>query len=436
MRLLRAALAWLPRGTTGAVASRAANAALAFLATVVLARALGPSPYGEYALAISVLGLAAIAAQAGLDGLTPRSLGVYVHQGDWPHAFAFLRWTTRAVVAASVLAFAAANAVLSWDPMGWTEGQRLAARFILLGLPFVALLRLERARLQALDRTAEGLFYELPAWNSLVVLSGVLALLLPELRTSAAMAALYAGAFLAAWLGAHWAVRRRLPPRPGRLEPVRPDWLRSGAFFTALAALGFLLSQSGVLLVGTVLTAEETGRFSVAARSAALALVVLQPLQQVVAPRIARAWSAGDAAEAVRLARRAGQLSLLAALGMVGFFWLFGGAFLGLFGEAYGDALWALRWLSLGQLLAVAFGPGAVVLQMVHRERASLAVQATALALGLPLMAWATARAGIEGAALAQMAMAVGASAGCYAALRRQGLDVLPFRPAVSPRGP
>lgn len=431
-RAVRAVQELLPRGATGAVASRAANAGLAFLATVVLARVLGVAPYGEYALAISVLGLVAIAAQVGLDALTPRNLGVYVHQGDWPHAFAFMRWTTRVVLGASVAAYGASALVLAWNPMGWTAGQVLACRVILLGLPFVAFLRLERARLQALDRTAEGLLYELPLWNALVVLSGLLAYAAPALRGSAPMAALYAGAFLSAWLGAHWAVRRHLPPRPGRLEPVKAVWLRSGAFFTALAVLGFLLSQAGVLMVGTALSPEATGRFSVAVRSAGLALIVLQPLQQVVAPRIAKAWSRGDRDEVVRLARRCGRLSLLAAAGMVAGFWALGGLFLGLFGEAYGDALWALRWLSLGHLLSVAFGPGALVLQMTHRERASLAVQGAALAVGLPLMAWATWRHGIEGAALAQMAMAACASAGCALALRRRGLDVLPF----SPRGP
>lgn len=428
--LLARLLGLLPRGALPAVISRGANAGLAFASTLVLARVLGPEPYGVYALAVSVLGLLALAAQLGLDSLTPRNLGIYVHDGDWPHAFAFMRWTSRVVVAASLLAYAGATAALVWNPMAWTADQVLASRLILLGLPFVALLRLARARLQAFDKTALGLFFELPLWNSLLLLSGLAAALVPEFRTSAGMAALHAATFVVAWLGAHWAVVRQLPAKPGRLEPTKTAWLRSGAFFTALAALGFLLSQGDVLLVGTILPATATGHFAVAVRSAGLTLIVLQPLQQVVAPRIAKAWSRGDRAEAVRLARRCAQLSLLAGVPMVVFFWGLGPFFLRLFGSGYGDALWALRWLSLAQVLFVAIGPGAMMLQMIHQERASLYVSLAVVLAGLPLSAWMTVRYGIEGAGLAKVAVLGAAALGPYLVLRRQGIDISPFRRA------
>lgn len=430
MAFLKRLVSILPQGSLPAVLSRGANAGLAFLSTLVLARVLGPEPYGVYALAVSVLGLLALAAQLGLEALTPRNLGIYVHDEDWPHAFSFLRWTTRVVLAASVVAYVGATAVLLWNPMHWTPDQVLASRLILLGLPFVALLRLARARLQAFDKTATGLFYELPFWNALLLLSGLLAALIPTFRSSAGMSALHAATFVVAWLGAHFAVHRELPEKPSRLEPTKGAWLRSGAFFTALAAFGFLLSQGDLLLVGTILTSEETGHFSVAVRSAGLTLIVLQPLQQVVAPRIAKAWSRGDKAETVRLARRCAQLSLLAGVPMVLFFWLLGPFFLRLFGAQYDDALWALRWLSLAQLLFVAVGPGAMVLQMIHEEHASLYVSLFVLVLGLPFSAWMTIQYGIAGAGLAKVFVLLAAALGAYVVLRRKGLDISPLRRA------
>lgn len=428
-RLLR----FLPKGAFLAVISRGSNAGLAFAFTLILARVLGPEPYGVYALAVSVLGLLALAAQLGLDALTPRNLGIYVHDKDWPHAFSFLRWTTRVVLVASALAYVSATAALLWNPLGWTADQVLASRLILLGLPFIALLRLSRARLQAFDKTATGLFYELPFWNTLLLASGLLAALVPSLRTSAAVSALHAATFVVAWLGAHLAVLRQLPPRPAHLEPIKTAWMRSGAFFTALAGLGFLLSQGDLLLVGTLLSAEETGHFSVAVRSAGLTLIVLQPLQQVVAPRIAKAWSRGDKQEAVRLARRCAQLSLIAGVAMVAFFWGLGPFFLRLFGPEYDDALWALRWLSLAQVLFVAFGPGAMMLQMIHEERASLHVSLVVVLLGLPFSAWMTIQYGIAGAGLAKVAILVAAALGAYIALRRRGIDIMPLRRSRAP---
>src|SRR5687768_17178041 len=82
--------ALLPRGSLPAVLARGSNALLAFLATLILARVLGAESYGVYALAVSVLLLLTLVVQFGLDDLTPRNLGIYVHDKDWPHAFSFL----------------------------------------------------------------------------------------------------------------------------------------------------------------------------------------------------------------------------------------------------------------------------------------------------------------------------------------------------------
>lgn len=438
MNALRSLWAFLPRGSLPAVLWRGSNAGLAFISTVVIARVLGPQDYGVYALAVSVLGLLALAAQLGLDSLTPRNLGIYVHDKDWPHAFSFLRWTSRVVVVASAIGYAGATLVLVWNPMGWTGEQVLASRLILLGLPFAALLRMARARLQAFDKTATGLFYEMPLWNLLLIGSGLLAAFVPSLRTSVAMAALHACTFVVAWLGAHFAVGRMLPPRPAHLEPTKAAWVRSGALFTFLAALMFLLMQGDLLLVGTLLSEEQTGHFSVALRSAGLTLIVLQPLQQVVAPRIAKAWSRGDAAETVRIARRCGQLSLLAGVPMVLFFWVGGQYYLRLFGSEYEDALWALRWLSLAQVLFLTAGPAGMVLQMIHDERASLYVLLLAVVAGLPLSAWMTLEYGIAGTGLARVLTMLMAGLGAYLTLRiRRGLDILPLRRAkASPGAP
>lgn len=431
-----AILRLLPPGSLPAVLSRGANAALAFLSTVVIARALGASSYGAYALAVSTLGLLTLAALLGFESLTPRALGVYVHDKKWSHAFSFIRWTTRLVLGASVLAYAVAVLVLAWNPMGWTSEETGATRVLLLALPFVAMLRIERSRLQAFDKTALGIFFELPFWNTLLLASGLAVLLVPQLAGSLWMAALHALSFAVAFLGAHVALRRQLPARPATLAPVERSWRRHGASFTALAALGFLVTQGDILLVGTLLAQDETGHFSVAVRSAGLTLIVLQPLQQVLAPRIAKAWSRGDRAETARLARRCGQLSLVAGVPMALFFWFAGEPFLRLFGAEFvaPEVLWALRWLAVAHLLSVVAGPSNLVLQMIHAEKASIWIMAVVAALGLPLTAWLALEHGIAGAAFAKvLTLGAVALAASWVLRRRQGLDILPWRSATPP---
>ena len=436
--LVTKARSMIPRGAVPAVLARISSPGLAFLSTLILARILGPEGYGAYALAVSLLGLLSLSAQLGLVGMTPRNLGVYLHEKDWPHAFAFIRWTTRVVLVMSTVGYGLAAIALAWNPMAWTQDQVAATRVILLAIPFAALLRLSRARLQAMDKTAVGLFFETPFWNTLLVVSGLAAALVPALQTSVAVSALHVACFAVAWLGAHIAVQRNLPPKPARLEAVKVGWLHSGAFFTLLGAVGYVLRQGDLLLVGTFLADETTGHYSVALRSAGLTLLILQPLQQVAAPRIAKAWSRGDRAEVVHLARRNGQLSLVTGIPTVVFFWVFGDFFLSLFGPSYQDALWALRWLSLAQVMYIAIGPGSMVLQMIHDERSSLYVNVASVAVGIPLSIWMMLQYGIAGAGLAKVITLVGAALGSNLILRvRHGLNVSPLRfdkPAAGPK--
>ena len=412
---------------------RASNAGLAFMVALVWARALTPKAFGAYSLAFSLVGLVSALALLGLDQLTARDLGILLHRRDWSHARVFLRWVARAAIASSSAAVVITGLLLWWNPMGWPGDGRLAALWILLGVPAVVFLRATRGAFQAADRTAKGIFWELPFWNGLLVLvGGAFWLSGASVDGSTAAIAHAATAFVAATLAIVSLARLRWP----RAEPAREHhgaWIKAGFGFAMFAAVGLLLQQADILLLGAIGTQEEVGLYSIASRSAMLVLIVLGPIQQVLGPRLAKAWASGEKDRAAGIARRAAQLGIVAGAGLLAFYLLFGRLFLHLFGAEYVDGAGALRILALAQISLLLLGPGAMALAMTGAERLAALLNGVGLLLGLPVGYLLYQTHGIEGMAWGRLAvLATAGLATGLLAWRRMGrrIDPWAFGPA------
>jgi O-antigen/teichoic acid export membrane protein len=383
--LLRSLFRWLPKGSTPAVLARASSAALVFLATLFWARALTPEQFGAYSLAFTTLALVSAITLLGLDQLTSRELAVLLHRQDWRHVWGFVRWAAIVAVATSILGAIVAGVVLYLNPMGWGSESRLASLWILVATPAVVFLRATRGAVQAADLTAKGLFWELTFWNGLIVLAGAAFWLSSTAADASTAAMVHAGtAFLAAGL-AVVALLRLGWPRAAPTTEHHATWIKAGFGFAMFAAVGLLMQQADLLLLGAIGSQEEVGLYSIASRSAMLVLIVLGPINQVMGPRLAKAWSSGEPDRAAAIARRAAQLGMVAGAGLLAFFFVFGGVFLSLFGHEYTEAAWTLRILALAQLSLLVLGPGSMALVMSGKERLAALLHAVALVGGLPL---------------------------------------------------
>jgi O-antigen/teichoic acid export membrane protein len=432
-------LTWLrrqvPAGSFGAIIVRLANPALAFVVTIVLARALGAGAYGDYMLAVTVVSMLILVALVGLETLTPRTLGSLLAT-DPEMARRFLRWSTAAVLATAVLAAVLAVAVLAWNPMRWTAMQVSTTLVLLAGLPFAAGLRLTRSRLQAVGRTAAGLAFEMPAWTALLLMAGLAIVAVPSWRQASTFAVLHVAVTILVWGAATLAFHPHVPRAASATQAARPSWLHASLGLGAFAAAMFLVTGGDLFVVGTLLSAQETGRYAVVARTSALALTVLQPIQLVAAPRLAQAWTAGDRLEVERIGNQCLRSSVALGATFVVAFWAFGVPLLRVFGAEYEGALWALRWVALAQVAAAVVGPLGLVLRMVHQERAALLVLAATLVVAVPASIFGTQIAGIAGAGVVRAAVLLLVAVGFHLLLvRRTGLRLLPWprRALVAP---
>jgi O-antigen/teichoic acid export membrane protein len=379
--------------TGGLVLTRALTA----VAGILVARLLGPSLRGDYALVALIAASAGTAATLGLEYWVARAAAQGL--GEAPVRAVMRRHTRRATLAL-VVAGAGAAVALVGGHTGVGPPVVAAATGMAVG-NVVSMLRL--GLLGGQRRMARVAAAQALAAVTYVAAAAVLLVAGAASVAVVAAAAMASTAVLALATGTR-SGQPRVAPRPEHLAEARR--LGLPAMLGELATLA--AHRLDLVVVAVLLGAGDVGRYAVALALAELLLIVPNGASQVLLPQVARDERGRATGPLVALTTVAG---LLAALGLS----LAGPALVpALFGDAFAGAVHALPWLAVA---TVALGAWKLLLaDLAARGRTDLrvttAVVATAVMLGADAVL--VPRWGIGGAGMASLA-AYGVAAGLAA---------------------
>src|SRR4051794_10134677 len=262
-------------GNVGPVAAAAAL-------SIVLARTIGPSANGTYALVLTLVNVAVLVFSFGLTaGITYE-----VSRGTWP-----VRRAARETYAAALLlglgGFAAGLGFYALTKHNALRAVDLHLAIIALAaLPALLAWQFASSILIARDRY-EG-YASLQLTSSAVLFLAAFGLAIPFGLTGA-VAGLTASGVITAIVGV-WLLRRAAGPREGGGHPF--EHLRRALPFGFQAWIANVLQQANyrldLLILGAYVAASEVGKYSVAVTITNLAWILPQGLQMVVFPRTAR----------------------------------------------------------------------------------------------------------------------------------------------------
>jgi O-antigen/teichoic acid export membrane protein len=395
------------RAASGSAGIHMAGMALTFFSGVQLARGLGASGYGVYGLAMSVVALVAIPTQFGLPPLLTREIAAAGARSELAKVHALIRWSTRAVLAAS--AGTAALMVLSIACLRpWVDSELIVT--LIWGLPLVPLIALGNMRgaaLRGLQHVVKGQMPDLllrPALFSTLLLSFNHAM--SRRIESAEAIALHVAAAGMTLLAATLMLNRAKPPASGPRD-LSSEELRS----LRASALPMALTQGArvlqghlvILLLGALTAATTVGVFRVAS---AISLTVATPIalmNVVAAPVFARLHAQGDY---TRLRRMLGWVAavMLGGVGLLTFPFVVGGDYVIslVFGADYLGATQPLLILCAGVALSALMGANSSLLNMTGHEAVvtrGFVVGLACLGISAPPLIWFF---HANGAALAQ----------------------------------
>ena len=297
----------------------------------------------------------------------------------------------------------------------WLLGkpQNASARVTLfcaaLILPLAALLFVHVGVLRGLSHALAGLIPDQLARPVFLCMSLALWFALsnaPALTPSVAMAfhvASFAMALMVAtwWLARCWPRKSRQAPH----EFTTSSWMSSALPLTAAAGAVALNNYVDILMLGLMAHEAQVGVYRVAAQVALLIASVVAITQVMMQSRMALLHSSGKHAELRRLLKLTSRGMFLLTAPVALLFATVGGTLLALaFGPIYAEGAMALAILAIGQVLVTATGAAGGVLNMIGRERDTLAGLALGILCNCILCVFLIPRFGINGAACAAVA--------------------------------
>lgn len=392
----------LLRSVTGTGIVRIAAMLASFAVGVQLARGLGTAGYGYYGIALALITVAGVPAEMGLARVVTREVAAAIARNDLPVVFGVLRWANSIswrISAGMTLAVIIAALVMI------RSHSSTVALALLLGAPMIPLLSLGRIRggaLQGLHFIVRG---QIP---DILVRPLVLSLLIFALSVSriavtpaAAVALNSVSAAVALALAQLW-LKRRLPPRPGKIARTGRRWLASSIPIGLTDGMRVLQSEASLLLLGVIAAPADVGLFRIANVTSFTAATPVAIITFVAFPVIARLYAQEDMERLQQALTRLAQAQFAGVLILCLPLLFFPGQLLGLiFGTEYGAAASALRILAAAQVITSAFGVNSAVLNMTHHERRVTRAMMIALALNLVALPPLAMRWGETGAAIA-----------------------------------
>lgn len=357
-------------------------AGLSFGMFVVLARAMSTEEFGAFGFGFSAATLLATLGSFGQRNLVLRFAPAYIVHDSQSELTALLRHCHVMVLSgctAIAILLCIAAAVLNKPYIAATGLLTLA----------MGLSEFQPNALRAFGKIFGALFPRDILWRVLVITAALPAVFSAAYRLTATQGLLISGGLLLAICLFQLATSpligyRRLLSHP--TQPLQTVWNHAawGLWGTSLIQMG--APTISVIVVGVLLSPQDSGPFFAAVRSAMMMQLFLMAVNIIAAPMISRYLAHDDRASIQKLCKLISIGVSVPSLAVAAVFALYGDRILMLFGEGFAGAHLTLVVLSVGYLANAMAGPTMQLMEMSGNERTFLAVTFATAVAGLALM--------------------------------------------------
>ena len=363
----------LRRGASWTLLVAVTGAGVSMLAHLFIARVIGQSEYGVYALMLSWIGVLSVVAQMGQDASVVRFLPTYIARRQWGYVRGLRCAIGTWVFLTAVVIGGLGCAWVHWSGPAHSASWRATFYIGFATLPLMTQLDQSGAFLRALKHAAASMVY-----SNLVrklALIGVLGIVvLAGVRADAPLAALATAlATLIALVLSAWHLRRKWPAEGKLAEPgyASRSWLAMGGKLGIMSTVIVAGRWLDVLILGAMVQPSLLGAYYAAVQIAALAWYGANAANVILGPMLAERYDAQDYRGLEVVARRAAWYAFLVALACAVLFALVGRWALGLFGSGFEAAYVPMLILLLAYCIAGALGDAPLVLSMTRYQLAS-----------------------------------------------------------------
>lgn len=377
---------------------------IGFLVTVVLAKTLGATQYGLYVYILSWLAVISLGGQLGFTPLLVRFVAAYTAREQWGRCRGILTHTTLVSTGTSIVISLIAGAVV-WMARSRFEAEN--AWTFIFALPLIVLITVSALRAAALRALKRVVYSAVPESiiRPVLIASGVLISAYVVSGPVTARDALLVNilATFAVFLIGTFLLLRVMPPqvRAAKPEYAVAEWWRTSLPMFFSIGMRRILSQTDIILVGSLVGVKEAGIYAVASRLANFAILGKEAADSITAPLISEFYATEQRIQLSRLviisARAVTAFTLAASIMLL----LFGTYILRYFGSEFVAAFVPLLILLLGHLFKASFASAGFLLSMTGFQDYSASISIISAIINLVLNLVLIPLFGLTGAALA-----------------------------------
>lgn len=349
-----------------------ANIALGFMVAAVLARILGASGYGVYSLFAVSCSVLAMFTQLGIPKLAMRETARALELKEFSRMHVLWRWAGTRVIGLSVAASLVPLVVLYLIPVDVLPGDPVSYMLGALLIPLVSLGALRGAILRGLGHVILGQLPEAGLRNLvlLTLLLGIWYFAFPSTPVMA-MGANVTATLIAFMFGA-WLLYTRTPPEllSAKMDaPIDKTWVKAAALMALSAGLNQINNYADILILGVFRPSDEVGIYRIVYQVSTLAILGLQAVSLIAAPRFAKAHAKADHSALQSLVQLSSRMAVLVALPVALIFFLAGSQILSnVFGDEFETGHRTLLILASAQVVNASFGSIGVLMNMTRHE--------------------------------------------------------------------
>lgn len=409
---------------------RVLGAILTLATQVLLARWMGPTQLGAYALAFSWCMFLSVLAGLGFPRAAARFIGKGIAHNRDDLVVGFVRRQKQFSVIASLTVAAIGCAILLGTSAFQTATGREALLFAFIAVPVFAMINASGSVALSMSwfRTA---YVPNTLLRPALLLLIVLAIRYSAQSLSAERVMLFhlaVALLIAATMT--YVVGRRLKQRYPAVQPAFETrlWLRTAPPLLVITIFANYFQELNIISIGMYLQADELAVYNVSLRLSFLITFGILAVNTISMPGTAQLHAKGENNALQKLITHAARLQLMwsfcALVGIV----IVGKYVLGIFGPSFVSGYVALIILAVAQLVGAMFGPAAQLLSMTGHQNKCLYIFLAALAAMLALNHLLVPSYGINGAATAVALTFLLQSTWLYASVvRRLGIDSSAF---------
>jgi O-antigen/teichoic acid export membrane protein/2-polyprenyl-3-methyl-5-hydroxy-6-metoxy-1,4-benzoquinol methylase len=405
---------------------RLVGAAVAFASSALIARTLGPTGRGIYALPIAFLGIVMALSHVGLESANVfhAGRGVALRRLWGTDAVAAVLFSLVAWAAVALLALASFSGTIQQIPTGWIVVAVAQLPVVLMSMYWSSLLQLEGS----FGSTAVRVVVAASLHAGAVAIFAMLGHLTPFTALALTWVTVGVTWVLVFRLG----IRRRIANATMDRQ-LLVKGISIGLRTQMATMLVFLLLRVDQLLVQRTLGFHALGLYAIAVVVAELLWLVTDPL----AGSVLRHLVAADQDDEHRLGFATARLELLAAAVVCAVLWVAAPYVIRIaYGDAYLDAVWPIRWLLPGVVAVAAQRPLYAIVTKRGRLWVAAALNAGALLTNVALNLLLLPRIGLVGASVAStlsyVAVGLGYLKVTHASTVAGLRDIMPRREDVS----